>query len=193
MAWNEQGALARDNASRYGTRFAGDRAAMVVDVVASRQRRYSTRVTRLVAEFRTSGITALYDLANCRSVPLPGLRSGEAETMVAVAGGLLAWGVNNPSPLNDDDHLVGSWAARAAPFDLAPSLDSFVGTIKGIGPAPYAYLRMRSGADGIKPDVRVRKHLIDLGFVVPRTDCGLLLVAWAAAEDLGVSKLELDH
>jgi hypothetical protein len=67
------------------------------------------------------------------------LRSAEAETMVAVAGGLLAWGAAQPSALEDDDDLVSSWAAWAAPFDLAPSLDSCVGTTKGIGPGLYTY------------------------------------------------------
>jgi len=193
VAWDANGALATEKAAAYSQRFAGDRASMVVDVVASRQRRYTTRVASLVAEFRTSGVTALVDLETAQEVPISGLRSGEADTMRAVAAGLLAWGAAKAAPIISDDDLVTGWASWAAPFDLAPSIDSYVGSVKGIGPALYAYLRMRSGGDGIKPDLRVRKRLVDLGFAVPRGDTGLLLLAWAAAEDLGVRRLQLDQ
>ena len=49
--WDRDRVAARETAEAYPTVFAGDRAAMVVDVVASRQRRYMTRVASLVMSF----------------------------------------------------------------------------------------------------------------------------------------------
>jgi hypothetical protein len=62
-----------------------------------------------------------------------------------------------------------------------------------MGPGLFAYLRMRSGADALKPDSRLRVRFVDLGFPIPRDDVGLILLAEAAAEDLGVSRLHLDQ
>ena len=52
---------------------------------------------------------------------------------------------------------------------------------------------MRSGADAIKPDVRVKKGLLSLGFSVPDDEHAVLLVATAAAEEIGMSRLVLDQ
>ena len=68
-----------------------------------------------------------------------------------------------------------------------------MGCVKGIGIALFAYMRMRSGADAIKPDVRVRKSLRSLGFVVPGDDHAVLVLAKAAAIEIGVSRLVLDQ
>jgi hypothetical protein len=190
--WATGGATAQTKAAGYGTVYAGDRAAMVVDVVASRRRRYSSRVRNMILAFRESGITTLATLA-AEGPGLSGLRRGEAETMTWVAAGLLAWGAANASTGGSDDLLVADWATWGAAFDLAPGLDQYVGSVPGIGPALYTYLRMRAGGDGIKPDVRVRARLADLGFRVPPSSAGLLLVAWAAADNLGVSRLQLDQ
>ena len=93
----------------------------------------------------------------------------------------------------DEDHGVMQWALDAEPLRLAPHLDPYVGTVSGIGIALFAYLRMRSGADAIKPDRRVRGRLSKLGFDVPAGDTALLLLAEAAAEELGVSRITLDQ
>lgn len=68
-----------------------------------------------------------------------------------------------------------------------------VGCVKGIGLALFAYMRMRSGADAIKPDIRVKKALRHLGFAVPDDDHAVLILAKAAAEEIRVSRLVLDQ
>lgn len=112
---------------------------------------------------------------------------------MGVAAALVAWNQARAVPAPDDETLVTDWANYAEPFGLAPRLDAWVGSVNGIGPALYAYLRMRSGGDGIKPDVRVRARLNQLGFVTPAGEVGLLLTAWAAAEELTVKRIELDQ
>ena len=62
-----------------------------------------------------------------------------------------------------------------------------------MGPALFAYLRMRCGADAIKPDLRVRDALNDLGFEVPNDPHAILIVASSAAKELGTTKLALDQ
>jgi hypothetical protein len=53
---------------------------------------------------------------------------------------------------------------------------------------------MRCGADAIKPDVRVREALGSLLFPLgDGSDLALLCVAGAAAEELGVTRLQLDQ
>jgi hypothetical protein len=74
-----------------------------------------------------------------------------------------------------------------------PKLEPYVGSLSGIGPALLAYLRMLSGADALKQDSRVLKGLNHLGFEVPNDDHAILIVATAAAADLGVSRLVLDQ
>ena len=68
-----------------------------------------------------------------------------------------------------------------------------MGAVSGIGIALFAYLRMRSGADGLKPDVRVRKHLARLGFPSPQGEVALVLLGEAVAEEAGIRRLELDQ
>ena len=140
-------------------------------------------------------MTSLGELAGSRhNLPITGLRTGEADTIIAECRGASCLGPSSYwIPPAHDESLVADWAEWSAPFDLAPRLDPWVGSVKGIGPALYVYLRMRSGGDGIKPDVRVRARLTELGFRPPPGDGGLLLTAWAAAEELGVRRLELDQ
>jgi hypothetical protein len=92
--------------------------------------------------------------------------------------------------LSEEDG-VREWGLGASPFDHAPKLEPYVGSVKGMGPALFAYLRMRSGADALKPDLRVRDGLNALGFAVPR-DEHAILVAHAAAEEVGLALLLLD-
>jgi hypothetical protein len=72
-------------------------------------------------------------------------------------------------------------------------MDPYAGSVSGMGPALFAYLRMRSGADTIKPDPRVKAGLRRLGFAVPSDPHALLVVATAAANDLGTPRLVLDQ
>ena len=63
----------------------------------------------------------------------------------------------------------------------------------GIGPALFAYMRMRCGADALKPDLRVAAALRELGFGVPGDEHSILVIARAAAAELDVSLLVLDQ
>ena len=57
----------------------------------------------------------------------------------------------------------------------------------------FAYTRMRSGADALKPDLRVRAALKRCGLTLPRGDVALLVVGEHLAAELGVSLLVLDQ
>jgi len=88
---------------------------------------------------------------------------------------------------------VRAWAVGVAELEHAPDLDPYVGAVKGIGPALFAYIRMRCGADALKPDLRVYRALRSFGFKVPRDEHALLIVSAAAAAELGISRLVLDQ
>jgi len=187
----EHGTSARQAAERYAAVYERRRAAMVVDVVLSRQRRYKSIVLPEVEAFEeTEAASSLAALAQLGPLGIRGLRSGEADTIRATAPGLLRHSADRGL---DDEAGVRSWAELVAPFEHAPELDPCVGSVKGIGLALFAYMRMRSGADAIKPDVRVRKALRRLGFPTPAGEHALLVVARAAAQEVGFTRLELDQ
>lgn len=178
-------------ADEYGSVYTGARAAMVFDVVASRQRRYESRVVEMVRDFRgTPQSRGLAALAEDGPVGDFGLRAGEADTMRSVAAGLNRYAAERG--LGDDDGCRG-WAEEVAPLAHAHCLDPYVGAVKGIGPALFAYARMRSGGNALKPDLRVRAVFRRLGFGVPANDHAVLVVAGAAAAELRVSLLVLDQ
>lgn len=180
-----------DDTVAYSAVYSARRAAMVFDVVASRQRDYLRKVRALVADFERRPAAA--DLAALASNG-PGLGLSlmpqEAITVKLVAAGLHQYCEEREL---DDDHGVAHWAASTEPLRFAPRLDSYVGSVSGIGVALFAYLRMRSGADAIKPDLRVRRSLNRMGFNVPPGENALLLLAEGAAEELGVARLALDQ
>lgn len=187
-----QGADVRERAERYGHEYFHRRAAMVFDVVASRQRRYRSRVLPMVAEFeKTAASASLVVLARTGPKGNFGLREGEAETMRKVAAGLVRYATDNS--LVEDEDIIAGWAANAEPFVFAPKLEPYVGSVHGIGGALFAYLRMRCGANSIKPDVRVYKALQSLGLAVPRDDNAIILICQELSDALGISALELDQ
>lgn len=188
----QRGAEAVNKAASYATLYKGRRAAMVFDVVASRQRKYERVVLPWVEQFNTEpGAASLAALSNLGPSLSFHLRRGEAETMREVAAGLLRFGDDND--LGDDDTSVEAWAACVGPLEVAPALDPYVGSIKGIGKALFCYLRMRAGADAIKPDVRVRRTLERLGFTIPTGEAALLAVSSAIAAELSITRLVLDQ
>jgi len=85
------------------------------------------------------------------------------------------------------------WAQGVAGLEHAPGLDPVAGSVTGIGPALFAYLRMRSGADALKPDLRVARALCKLGFHVPGGEHAILVVAHAVADEMAISLLVLDQ
>lgn len=192
QALTTHGAETRDRAERYGREYSQRRAAMVFDVVASRQRRYRSRVLPMVAEFeKTPASASLLDLSRKAPKGNFGLRTGEAETMQEVAAGLVRYGSDND--LKDDESIIASWALDSELFVFASKLEPYVGSVHGIGGALFAYLRMRCGANAIKPDVRVYKALQLLGLPVPREDNAIILTCQGLSDELGISALELDQ
>lgn len=197
VEWSEGGEVATERASEYAGHYEGQRASMVFDCVMSRQRPYKTRVLPLVRAFgSTANSNSLAALA-AHGPPAGGsgrtfpFKRGEAEAIRRVAAGLARFCEEQSL---DDDVGVLAWAEQARAFERAPKSDPWLGDIKGIGLATFAYLRMRCGADAIKPDVRVRAVLGSLLFPLgDGSDLALLCVASAAAEDLGVSRLQLDQ
>jgi hypothetical protein len=119
-----------------------------------------------------------------------GLRTGESTTIVAVARNLSSFA--NKAGVGEDE-ACRIWADSVAGLEHSPMLDSVVGRVSGIGIALFAYLRMRGGADGLKPDVRVERGLRALGFSVPPDPHGVLIVGGAVAAELGISRLVLDQ
>lgn len=191
--YDEHGTDAAMSAEGYADRYKGRRAAMVFDAVASRQRKYELVVLPWVAIFDTEPASAsLAALSTIGPSSAFHLRTGEAETMRSVADGLLRFGVDNDLG-DDDDDATEAWAGAVEALEVVPSLDPYVGSVKGIGVALFRYLRMRSGADAIKPDVRVRKAVERLGFTVPAGAAALLAVSTALATELGISRLVLDQ
>ena len=92
-----------------------------------------------------------------------------------------------------EEDAVKAWADSVNELAHAIRHDPHGGSVKGIGPALFAYLRMRCGADALKPDLRVHCELIKLGFLVPRDEHALLVATEAAASELGISRLVLDQ
>jgi hypothetical protein len=187
---------AQRNAEDYAAVYSGCRGAMIVDVVASRQRRYVTRVKETVAKWRAENDE--HTISWLAEHPLEhaqyGLAAAEVDTIHSVAlsmGNFMAeQGLSGP---DGEDEACRRWADGCGPFDHAPRLDPIVGAVEGIGIALFAYMRMRSDSDAIKPDVRVRKALHNLEFSVPNDEHAVLIIAKAAADEIGVSRLVLDQ
>jgi len=114
----------------------------VVDVVASRQRRYDTYVVPKLLPLYERKASSLSLLSLSLKSPkwLP-LREGEADTMKMLAKALIDFGKSKE--LTDEEEIVKAWAED----EIA---SQGVLNIKGIGPALLQYLRMRSGADSLK-------------------------------------------
>ncbi|WP_134124148.1 hypothetical protein [Kribbella kalugense] len=186
---DQHGVEAEERAKDYANVYAGRRAAMVFDVVASRQRRYLQRVLPMVERYEAS-MPTLSSLAANGPGQGHSLRHGEPETMQAVAAGLLRFATDYG--LAEED-AVKAWADGVDELVHAIRLDPYVGSVSGIGPALFAYLRMRCGADALKPDLRVHRALVNLGFLVPREEHALLVASEAVASELGISRLVLDQ
>jgi hypothetical protein len=186
------GARAQEAAAQYGQKYVGQRGAMVVDVVASRQRTYSSRVRRIVNRWREEARepTLAWLAANHPDRARLGLMASEPETMRKVAENLVAFARSRGL---DEDEGCSIWAKEVDGLEHAHRLDPVVGGVSGIGPALFALMRMHCGGKALKPDVRVRRELRRLGFEVPAGEHAILVVAKAAAAELGVDVLILDQ
>lgn len=176
----------KKQAADYGNLYQGERGLMIVDVVASRQRRYESYVRpKILPQYRSKAKDlSLLSLSFEPPRWLP-LRDGEADTMKLLAKALIDFGKSKE--LTDEEVIVKEWAedenAHQAVLD-----------IKGIGPALLQYLRMRSGADSLKVDVRVIEGLKGFGIPVHWfTAPGLLELCREIAKESKCSLLELDQ
>lgn len=186
------GDRARRAAAGYSEVYAGRRGGMVFDVVASRQRNYKGRVLPLVE--RWSDAVGEPSLAQMASQPPRaadfGLLRTEPDTMRTVAANLMTF--SSDLRLSEDEGCR-TWAEGVQGLEHAHDLDPVVGGVPGIGPALFAYMRMRSGGNTLKPDVRVAKALRRLGFRLPGDVHSILVTARAAATEIDVDMLTLDQ
>lgn len=166
--------------------YVGARGPMVVDVVASRRRRYETHVAgRIIPDY----------IANAEDQSLKALAgfgprgvtlwSGEALTMVKVAEFLMTFSVDS-----DDEKTIANFAENSAHEETKFRAMQ----IRGIGPVLYEYLRLLSGVDTLKADSRVRESLGSLGIPAASfSDEGILEICRALAKECGCSLVELDQ
>lgn len=175
------------------TSYTNRRGSMVVDVVTSRQRKYEARVVPLVAKWESFAGGKSLDVLAGRGIPTKifGLREGEEDTIREIASNFLRYG--EIKGLDDENQLCARWATEVEDMRFTYELDPIVGSVKGIGLALFNYMRMLSGTDAIKPDVRVKKKLNEFGFKVPKNDISVMYLCELIANDLKISLLELDQ
>jgi hypothetical protein len=145
-----------------------------------------------MATWRSTNATAtLGSIASNGAGSVPGkpLTWKGHTTIQQVAAALLAFGGTGVS----DKQRMNAWANQAVPFRYHHRLDA-VGQVSGIGIALFNYLLMRSGADALKPDTRIKGHLKTSGLTkTNRTaDLDALFLAEAMAEELNMSRLWFD-
>jgi hypothetical protein len=183
-----------EKAQEFGDVYRDRRGAMVVDVVASRQRNYLKVVLpKIVHDFENAQPSTLASLANNPPTYLK-LRTGEVQTMVNVAIELLAFGER--SNLTSENEICYNWAMLSSTYesDDADLENLAIAEISGIGPALLEYLRMRSGGNSLKVDVRVKNSLRAIGVPVDYlSDRGVYAVCQTISKELGISMLELDQ
>lgn len=188
----QKGEGARGAAKVYANVYEGRRGAMVFDVVASRQRKYKTKVLPLVSRWEAA--VSAPTLRAMASSPLEakdyGLTSGEPTTMRTVAANLLELAEDGGM---SDDEACRLWAEGVGGLQHAHNLDPVVGSVSGIGPALFAYMRMRCGANALKPDVRVIGALRGLGFSTPGDAHSVITIAQGAAAEVSLDLLTLDQ
>jgi hypothetical protein len=188
--------LAEKLAKQYFSRYKGRRGSMVVDVVASAWRNYDRVEKQIVPAFEKSVRTPSLKALAQTTPNIPGLRNGEAAAMQAAAAGLLRFAEEKRAgAVGDDEKIVKAWAKYAEPFRFETKREPYVGSVKRVGPALFAYLRMRAGADAIKADVWVARVLQQHGAKFKKeTDViEVTRVAEAVAAAAGVSRLTLDQ
>ena len=176
----------KEDARNYGTLYQGKRGLMVVDVVASRQRKYSEYVLpKLLPVYQTKAKDLSLMSLSAKAPTWMPLRTGEAEVMQLIAQRLREYGKSKG--IYEEDALCLAWAEdELAHVDIL--------NIKGIGPALLQYLRMRSGANSLKVDVRVIEALKKFGLPVEWfSPEGLLQLCTELATECNCSLLELDQ
>lgn len=186
------GARARTAAADYADFYTGRRGAMVFDVVASRQRQYEGRVLPMVQRWEQGAEAPTLRAMASGGLEAKeyGLQRAEPVTMHNVASNLLAFAAL--LGMSEDD-ACRVWADGVEGLEHAHKLDPIVGAVSGIGPALFAYMRMRCGANALKPDLRVVAALRQLGFALPGDPHSVLVIARGAAAEVDLDLLSLDQ
>jgi hypothetical protein len=166
--------------------YVGKRGLMVVDVVASRRRRYESHVEKtILPAYLENAVDASLATLSTSPPDFLKLRVGEAKTMQEVAAFVLSYGSES-----DEESAVREFARRSKEAQVRESALE----ISGIGPVLYEYLRLLSGVDTIKVDSRVRDSLGLIGLPVHLfSDEGVLEVCKVIANLVGCSLVHLDQ
>jgi hypothetical protein len=186
------GARATADVVDFHARYEAMPCAAVVDAVLSVRKKCVRDVTPAMNTWTAANPGAtLASLASRGAgtiVGKPATWKGHA-TIRGVAEALLDFGANDAT----DQQRMRAWAVEAVPFRYHYRLDA-VGAIRGIGPALFSYLLIRSGADALKPDSRVKEQLKKSGLTttVRIYDFDALFLAEAMAEELQVPRLWFD-
>jgi hypothetical protein len=115
------------------------------------------------------------------------LRNNEARTIAEVATFLLSF---KTLDAKSDEDTVAAFVLQSDSSETRAKCIS----IKGIGAVLYEYLRLLSGADTIKIDVRVKESLESLGLPVWLfSEEGLFQICKILARDSNCSLAELDQ
>ena len=173
-------------AKALGKKYQDKRGLMIVDCVSSRQRKYDSYVLTKLLPLYVDQAADLSISTLAKKAPswMP-LRDGEAKTMKEAAQVLMKYGENNS--VNDENQLCLQWALDFSAHDEI--LD-----IKGIGPALLQYLRMLSGANTLKVDVRIIQELKKLSLPVEWfTVDGLHKLCSDLATEAHCTMVELDQ
>jgi hypothetical protein len=185
------GSRARAASEELRSRYRDVPAAMVIDAVASRQRKYQSTVQPFVQRYLDQHPSlTLRDLSLTGAQGTALSRRGEPQTVQDTALGLLRFADEHTL---SETEAVRAWGEATNGLTHAHRLDPYVGSVRGIGVALFAYLRMLAGADGLKPDVRVRNGFARLGFPVLYSDVALLHLAAVTAPLADLTLCELDQ
>lgn len=183
----------KQRAKKLGISYGGARGTMIVDVIGSRQRRYTSYVQpKIIKPYTDQRDGSLKDLAAHPPTFLR-LREYEVPGMSAVAQALLDYG--HGLGLTDEEAICLSWSALPSIHDEdgPDQAVQAVLDVKGIGPALLEYLRMLCGANTLKVDVRVIKSLAEAGVPVHLfKDAGIYEVCRQIANNLGLTLVVLD-
>lgn len=174
--------------SAFRQKYAGNPTAALVDAVLSVRTPYDSVVSPAVSRWMMANPGATFaSLVLAGGAPVGTRKASWAgyRTIAGVARVLSTYG--HGAAETDDDRLA-AWAQDAESFRFDHTRDS-VGRVSGVGIAVFQYLRMRGGAEAIKPDQRVIDHFKRSGLSLPAArspqyERVILFLAEAMAESL---------
>lgn len=196
---SREGQAARARADDLATRFVGRRPVMIFRAVVTSGLRATSPFIEAACEAFEEGRAAaeLGALARGEVDDPYRVRADKVAAACDIAAGLVAFGDRHG--LSDDDAIATAWAESAAPHELEPSGDRWVGALADVDMTILAWLRRASGADAVRPDRRLWDGSRALGFDLPGTWLTVearrdaVIVATGAAHELGTDRNVLDE